>query len=464
MRSFKCVHYITKFQHLLIFILTNYLIRYLRDYGYCDKLKRLKKSNTVIQRQKQNREKEIHIMKYLIIVTDGAADEKIESLGFRTPLEAANLKNINTLAAKGTVGTVNTIPEGMAPGSDAANLSVMGYDPLIYHTGRSPLEAASIGIDMSDTDVAFRCNFVTLKGDGPYPDKIIVDHSSGDITTQEADILLKAVNNAFGNEKIEFYTGVSYRHAMIEHNGKTEYELTPPHDILGRKIADYLPEGRDAKYIKQMMQDSYALLSAHPVNKTREQKGLNPANSIWIWGHGRKPSLPSLYDKYQINGVTISAVDLIKGIGILAGMEAIEVPGATGNIHTNFGGKAEAAVNQFMNGIDFVYLHIEAPDECSHQGDLKGKIKSLEYIDQKIVGPVTEYLNSTKENYRVLILPDHKTPISIRTHASGPVPFVLYDSAGQTDLCDERVFSEDSGLTGLNFNNGYELTDYFFRK
>jgi 2,3-bisphosphoglycerate-independent phosphoglycerate mutase len=403
-------------------------------------------------------------MKYLILVTDGAADEAIEALGGKTPLEAAELYNINKLAARGIVGMVNTIPEGMSPGSDAANLSVMGYDPLRYHTGRSPLEAVSMGIELVETDVAFRCNLVTLGGDVPYEEKIIIDHSSGDISTEEARILINDINQSFGSLKVQFYPGVSYRHAMIVHEGETHYDLTPPHDILDKKVKDYLPKGQGSEYIGEMMKESYDLLSNHPINRDRMSRGLNPANSIWIWGQGRKPALPSFYDKYKVRGATISAVDLIKGIGLCAGLEAVDVPGATGTIHTNFTGKAEATIDQFEKGMDFVYLHLEAPDECSHQGDLAGKIQSLELIDQKIVGPVIDYLNRSGDDYRLLVLPDHPTPVRIRTHSSNPVPFVLYDSRDVKSKDGSRFYGEGSGETGLYFGHGYELTDFFFSR
>lgn len=403
-------------------------------------------------------------MKYLIVVTDGAADEPIESLGGKTPLEVANMTYTDELAARGTNGLVNTIPEGMSPGSDAANLSVMGYDPKIYHTGRSPLEAASIGIDLSDTDVAFRCNIVTLKGDGDYEDLIVSDHSSGDISTEEADILIKAIQKEFGTDQISFYTGVSYRHAMIVHNGSTAYDLTPPHDILDRRAGDYLPKGEGSDFITEMMKKSYEILSKHEINQKRVKQGLNPANSIWIWGQGKKPALTSFYDKYQIKGATISAVDLIKGIGICAGLETINVPGATGTLHTNYDGKAQAAIDQFEKGLDFIYLHMEGPDECSHQGDLPGKIRSLELIDEKIVKPIIEGLKASGESFRFLILPDHQTPMRIRTHAGKPVPFVFYDSTAETPYDKERVYGETSAASGLSFANGYELTDYFFEK
>lgn len=417
-------------------------------------------------------------MKYLILVTDGAADEAIESLGGKTPLETARMPHINGLAQRGEVGMVQTVPKGMQPGSDVANLSVMGYDPFTYHTGRSPLEAASIGIDLADTDVAFRCNIVTLSktsgeggdplsfGDGTedYEKLFIVDHSAGDISTEEADQLISAVNEAFGRDWLRFYTGVSYRHAMVVQNGNTEMELIPPHDVLGRRAGDYLPKGEKAAFLKEMMEKSYRLLSSHPVNQERISKGLNPANSIWIWGQGRKPSLSSFYEKYKVKGAAISAVDLIKGIGICAGLSAIDVEGATGTLHTNYEGKAKATVEQFEKGLDFVFLHLEGPDECSHQGDLPGKIQCLEWIDEKIVGPVTDYLRGSGKEYRILILPDHPTPIAIRTHAAKPVPFVLYDSRREKEADPEKAFHETSGAKGRYFGNGYELTDYFFEK
>jgi 2,3-bisphosphoglycerate-independent phosphoglycerate mutase len=404
-------------------------------------------------------------MKYLIVVPDGAADEPIEALGGKTPLQTANMPHINALAKLGEVGMVSTVPEGIAPGSDAANLSVMGYDPKTYLTGRSPLEAASIGIDMNDTDVAFRTNIVTLEGDGAYEDLIVKDHSSGDITTAEADQLIQAVNEAFANDKIQFYTGVSYRHCMIVHEGSTAYELTPPHDILTRQAGPYLPKGEGADFITDMMKKSYEILKDHPVNVARREKGMNPANSLWIWGQGKKPQLSSFYDKYQINGATISAVDLIKGIGVCAGLETIDVEGATGTIHTNFDGKAEAAIEAFKRGVDFLYVHLEAPDECSHQGDMPGKIKSLELIDEKVVGPVIDYLKSTGEDFRFLIVPDHQTPLSIRTHKGRPVPYVFFDSAKAETADESHAFNEESGASsGLFFANGYELTDHFFGK
>ncbi|MGI6766024.1 MAG: cofactor-independent phosphoglycerate mutase [Lentihominibacter sp.] len=415
-------------------------------------------------------------MKYLILVPDGAADEPIEALENRTPLEVAEMPNINELARRGTVGMVRTIPPGVAPGSDAANLSVMGYDPAVYLTGRSPLEAASIGIDMSDTDIAFRTNIITLtcdgknppKGDEAYEDLIITDHSSGDISTEEADQLINAINEAFADDKVQFYTGVSYRHCMIVKNGSIDYDLTPPHDVLGEKAGDHLPkeglDGGDPAFIEDMMRRSYEVLKDHPVNKARVAEGKNPANTIWIWGQGTKPTLSSFYDKYGITGTAISAVDLIKGIALCAGLDSVDVEGATGTLDTNFTGKAKAAIREFRNGKDFIYMHLEAPDECSHQGDMEGKIKSLNIIDTRVLQPIIEAFREDGEDYRILIVPDHRTPLSIRTHSSAPVPFVLYDSTNEEQYDETRSFTEKSGEKGMYFDSGHELADYFFTK
>jgi 2,3-bisphosphoglycerate-independent phosphoglycerate mutase len=403
-------------------------------------------------------------MKYLILVPDGAGDENIEALGDKTPLEVAKLDNINELAHRGKVGMVKTIPEGVAPGSDAANLSVMGYDPAVYLTGRSPLEAASIGIDMSDTDVAFRTNIITLTGEGEYEDLIITDHSSGDITTAEADQLIKAVNEAFADENIRFYTGVSYRHCMIVHNGSTDYDLTPPHDVLTQRVGDHLPKGEGSEFITEMMKKSYEILKDHPVNKARVANGLNPANTLWIWGQGKKPSLSSFYDKYGIDGTAISAVDLIKGIAICAGLDSVDVEGATGTLNTNFDGKAQAAIKEYAKGKDFVYVHLEGPDECSHQGDRDGKIACLEDIDKKVLAPIVNYFKEAGEDYRILVVPDHRTPLAIRTHSATPVPFVLYDSTEEDAYDQTKTFCERSGQEGMYFDSGFELADYFFQK
>ena len=403
-------------------------------------------------------------MKYLILVPDGAGDEPIEKLGGKTPLQVAAMPVINGLAKRGMAGMVKTIPDGIAPGSDAANLSVMGYDPARYLTGRSPLEAVSIGIDMSDTDVAFRTNIITLTGDGAYEELVIDDHSAGDITTAEADQIIQAVQEKFGDDRIRFYTGVSYRRCMIVKNGSDVHDLTPPHDVLTRKTGEYLPKGDDSEFITKMMKESYDLLKDHPVNLDRMARGLKPANTIWIWGQGKKPSLSSFYDKYGITGTAISAVDLIKGIGLCAGLDSVDVEGATGTLHTNYEGKTQAAIKEYESGKDFVYMHVEAPDECSHQGDLDGKIKSLEQIAEKIMKPLEEYFVAKGEDFRVLVVPDHRTPVAIRTHSSDPVPFVLYDSKKEGLINEANSFDEVSGEKGMYFDSGYALADYFFAR
>lgn len=404
-------------------------------------------------------------MKYLIVVPDGAGDDAVDKLQGKTPLEVADMPFINSLAAKGEVGMVCNVPEGIAPGSDAANLSVMGYDPAVYLTGRSPLEAASIGIEMSDTDVAYRANIITLKGEGAYEDLIIQDHSSGDITTEEAAELIEAVNQAFADDEKIFYTGTSYRHCLIVHEGQTGFNLTPPHDVLEQRVGDHLPKGAGSEFLTDMMKKSYEILKDHPVNKKRIARGLNPANSLWIWGQGKKPQLSSFYDKYGITGTAISAVDLIKGIAICAGLDSVDVEGATGTLHTNFAGKAEAAIRELRAGKDFVYVHLEGPDECSHQGDMEGKIQCLHDIDQKVLKPIVEALQEDGEDFRVLEVPDHRTPLAIRTHSSTPIPFVIYDSRTEKEADETRRFNEKSGsASGVFYEDGYKLADYFFGK
>ncbi len=401
-------------------------------------------------------------MKYFVLVPDGAGDYPIEALGGKTVLEAADIKNIDELAAKSRIGMVKTIPDGVAPGSDAANLSVMGYDPSIYLTGRSPLEAVSIGIDMSDADVAFRTNAITLEGEGAYEDLIIKDHSSGDISTEEADLLIQAVNEAFADENIRFYTGVSYRHCLIVHNGSTAYKLTPPHDVLGKRAGDYLPQGEGSEFITEMMKKSYEILNNHPVNIARRERGLNPANTIWIWGQGKKPNLSSFSAKYHLDGSVISAVDLIKGIGICAGLDSIDVPGVTATLNTNYEGKANAAIEEFKKGKQFVYMHLEGPDECGHQGELDDKLESMKRIDERIFAPIYDYLRSCGDDFRILIVPDHRTPLALRTHTSEPVPFVLYDSRSEETFDTAKQFNEKAGENGMYFDNGFEMADFFF--
>ena len=403
-------------------------------------------------------------MKYFVLVTDGAGDDEVEALQGKTPLEVSKMPYINSLAARGEVGMVKTIPDGIAPGSDAANLSVMGYDPSVYLTGRSPLEAASMGIEMSDADVSFRVNLITLKGSGEYDDMEIADHSAGDISTDEARELIEAVDRALGDERISFYTGVSSRHCKIMQNGHTQYTLVPPHDVLGQKVANHLPRGMDADRLTELMKKSYEILKDHPVNLNRIEKGLNPANTIWIWGEGKKPKLSNFYEKYALSGTAISAVDLIKGIAKCAGLNSVDVDGATGTIHTNFCGKSSAAIDEFKSGKDFVYMHLEGPDECSHQGDLDGKIKCLEYIDEMIMKPVLEYLRDAGEDFSVLVVPDHRTPVAIRTHSADPVPFVIYRSNDEQEVDMNKAFSEAAGKRGRYFDSGFSLADYFFAK
>ncbi len=418
-------------------------------------------------------------MKYVVILGDGMADQPLNQLGHKTPLEAANkakidviilsstpipgnektvFKVVNELSKKGELGLVSTIPEGMSPGSDTANLSVMGYNPKLYYTGRSPLEAVSMGIAMKDTDISFRCNVVTLTEEENYEDKIILDHSADEITTEEARELILAVQSAFGNDYLTFYPGISYRHALIWDAGSTQVELTPPHDILTKKIRDYMPEGEHAKEIFELMKASYELLNEHPINLSRKERGLRKANSIWIWGEGKKPLLPSFEEKYGLKGSMISAVDLLKGIAIAAQMESIDVVGATGNLHTNYKGKAEACIDALERGQDFVYVHIEAPDECGHRGEIDNKVKSIELIDEQIVKPIVEALEAKGLDYRILILPDHPTPLVLRTHTSDPVPYVLYDST-ENQPSGLSYTEANAALTEIHCRVGHQLLD-----
>ena len=403
-------------------------------------------------------------MKYIIILIDGMADYRIAELGNRTPLQYAKTPAMDDIAGNSEMGTVRTIPEGMAPGSDIANLTILGYDPGKYHTGRSPLEAASMGIDLSESDLVFRCNLVTLSGEDNYADKAMLDHSAGDISTDESAVLIEFINSKIGTEKIKFYPGVSYRHIIVWEDGTGGNTLVPPHDILGKKIAGFLPAGPDSSVLLDMMTRSSNLLNKHTLNKKRIKKGSNPANSIWIWGEGRKLKLDDFYKKYKLMGSIISAVDLLKGIGILAGLEPVEVKGATGTILTNFRGKANAAINELQSGKDFVYLHLEATDECSHHGNVKDKVKSIEIIDSKVIGPIKEAMDKQDTRYRMMILPDHYTPISVRTHTSEPVPFMIYDSGIRTGG-EHRKFDEFTAKeSGLYFQEGCRLADHFFKK
>ena len=405
-------------------------------------------------------------MKYVVVLMDGMADEPIESLEMKTPLEYAKTPTIDALAAYSEIGMVHTIPEGCAKGSDTANLDVLGYNPKKYYFGRSPLEALSMGVTLKETDVTFRTNVVTLsEEEANYEDKKILDHSADEITTEEASKLIEAVQEAFGDEIKKFYPGVSYRHLLVWDKGSRDVKLTPPHDILEKCIKDYKPIGDHSEEIWDLMKRSYEILKDHPVNVARKAKGLRPANSIWIWGEGIKPRLPLFKDKYQVDGAVISAVDLIKGIGIGAGMTSIDVEGATGNVHTNYDGKAQAAIKWLLeDNKDFVYVHLEGPDECGHRAELENKIKAIELIDSKIIAPIKAALEAKDEAYRLLVLPDHPTPLRLRTHTGDPVPYMLFDSRTK-DKDENRVYSERYAKTsGIYLEEGYTLMDQFLQK
>ena len=402
-------------------------------------------------------------MKYVIVLGDGMADEPIEALGGKTPLEYANTPEMDRLSEMSEIGLVHTIPEGMSPGSDTANLSVIGYSPKQYYSGRSPLEALSIGVDMKPTDISFRCNIVTVsEEEEKYADKTIVDHSSSEISTEDAAVLLKAVSDMLENEYAgyKFYVGTSYRHLTIWDNG-TILDLTPPHDILGKKIGEYLPTD---KVLYEMMEKSYDILVNHPINIKRKEQGLNPANSAWFWGAGTRPALKSFEEKTGKRGVMISAVDLLKGIAVGIGMDNISVEGANGGLHTNYEGKARAALDALLNkGYDFAYIHVEAPDEMGHQGLVKEKIQAIENIDKYVVATLVEELEKSREDYRILVLPDHPTPIRIRTHSSDPIPYLLYDSRkelGSQETYDEAVARENQIVR----KDGYTLIDHLLEE
>ena len=400
-------------------------------------------------------------MKYIVMLGDGMADYPVEALGGKTPLEAAKKPNIDRLAKGGRLGMVKTVPDGFKPGSDVANLSAMGYDPLECYTGRSPLEAVSMGIQMEDTDVAFRCNLVTLSDELEYEKKTMMDYSSGEITTDEAAELIRAVDEAFSIDEILFYPGISYRHCMIWHHGPKGLHLTPPHDISDRKIAGYLPEN---SVILDLMKRSYQVLKDHPVNQDRIARGLNPANSIWLWGEGTRPGVTEFEDAYGVKASVISAVDLIKGIGLCAGMKVIEVEGATGNIDTNFKGKGEAALQTLLEGQDLVYIHVEAPDECGHHGDIEGKVRAIELIDEEIVGPLLKGLEEAGEDYGILVMPDHPTPVSIKTHISDPIPYLLYHSNHVEDSGIDTFTEKTGASTGVYVEPGYLLMSQLLEK
>lgn len=399
-------------------------------------------------------------MKYVVILGDGMADCPVKELNDKTPLEYADTPIMDELAGISEIGMAQTIPQGMKPGSDTANLAVMGYDPQKYYTGRSPLEALSIGVDMEEEDIAIRCNIVTVsEEEEAYEDKIMIDHSSSEISTEDAAVLLQAVMAEMANETYQFSVGTSYRHCLIWKQGKA-VELTPPHDILERRIGEYLPED---KVLSWMQKRSYEILSVHPLNLQRKAKGLHPANSLWFWGAGTKPSLDSFEKKYGKKGVMISAVDLLKGIAVGAEMTNVTVEGANGGLHTNYEGKAQAAVDALTKkGYDFAYIHVEAPDEMGHQGSVERKIQAIEYLDQRIIRLVKEKMDEYGEPYRMLILPDHPTPVSVRTHTSNPVPYLLYDSAAKKE--ETWKYNEaEAERSGNFFEKGYEMMEYLLR-
>jgi 2,3-bisphosphoglycerate-independent phosphoglycerate mutase len=400
-------------------------------------------------------------MKYLVMLCDGMADYPVDELGGKTPLEAAATPNMDKLAETASVGLVKTVADGLKPGSDVANLSVLGYNPDDCYTGRSPLEAGSIGIDMKDTDVSLRCNLVTLTDEQVYEDKTILDYCADDISTAEAEELVKYLAENLNNDEFCFYSGVSYRHCLIWNNGTLDIgTMTPPHDITGKPIKEYVPAHPNAEKLYELMKKSYELLKDHPVNIERIKKGLRPANSIWLWGEGVRANLVDFKEKYGLKGSMISAVDLLKGIGKFSGMNVVNVDGATGYIDTNFEGKAAAAISEFENGQDFVYIHVEAPDECGHRHEIENKVKSIELIDKYVLEPVAEYLKRTGEAFRVLITPDHATPLSLKTHTNDPVPFMIYDSS--KDNNGVKNFNEKTASeTGLFVEKGHTIMDLF---
>ncbi len=401
-------------------------------------------------------------MKYIVILGDGMAGYPLPDRGNKTTLQLADTPFFDELARKSVVGLMKTVPDGYKPGSDVANLSVMGYDPARYYTGRSPLEAASIGIPLRDTDVTLRCNLVTLSGEKNYEDKTMLDYSAGEITTAEARELVAALKEAFDKPPFTLYAGISYRHCLVVDGGRTGHIFTPPHDISDKPIAESLPKGEGSEAFLDMMKRSYELLSAHPVNKKRVAEGKNPANSVWFWGEGTKPRLTAFEDLYGKKGGVISAVDLVKGIGVLAGLKVIDVAGATGNWDTNFKGKAEAAVKALLGGLDFVYIHMEAPDECGHHGDTDKKIYSIEQVDM-VARTVAEALRAAGEQFCMLVCPDHPTPIALKTHTADPVPFLLYRSDEERAGGAARYDEEAAAATGLCVPRACELMQAFLR-
>lgn len=398
-------------------------------------------------------------MKYLVVLGDGMADEPLEALGGKTPLAYAKTPNLDRLSKLSEIGMVHTIPDGMKPGSDTANLSVLGYNPKEYYSGRSPLEALSIGVPMEETDIALRCNIVTISEEEvPFEERTIIDHSSSEISTEDCAVLVKAVAEELADDTYQFYVGMSYRHCLIWKGGRV-VELTQPHDVLGQVIGKYLPE--DEK-LREMMQKSHDILVNHPINIERKKKGLNPANCCWFWGAGTKPMLSSFRMKTGKKGMMVSAVDLLKGIAVGAGMGVAHVEGANGGLHTNYAGKVNAAVKALTeDGYDFAYIHVEAPDEMGHQGSVEKKVQAIQYLDTEVIGPAVEQLTASGEDFRLLVLPDHPTPIRVRTHTSDSVPYMLYDSTAPKQHTWD--YNEEAGkASGIFVEQGYMLIDRLF--
>ena len=399
-------------------------------------------------------------MKYIVVLGDGMSDEPVAALGGKTPLEVAATPTMDELASKGEMGMVQNVPAGMSPGSEIANLSVMGYDPLTDFTGRSPLEALSVGVEMEPDDIIFRCNVVTLTEEEPYAEKTIVDHSSGEISTQEADLLMDAIRDAFNDETFQFYTGTSYRHIMVWKKGRVSH-LEPPHDHLTQKAGPFLPE---EAVLRSFMERSFDILNNHPVNLKRAAEGKRKANSLWYWGAGTKPSLQNFTEKTGLTGAMISAVDLLKGIAVGAEMQVCQVEGATGSIDTNYEGKAQAAIDALLkDGCDFAYIHVEAPDEMGHQGLPEEKILAIADLDKRIIAPIKAAMEAAREDFRMLVLPDHPTPLRIRTHSSEPVPYILYDSTRQRKAI-ARYTEAEAKATGIFEPQGHKLMARFLQK
>lgn len=400
-------------------------------------------------------------MKYVVVLGDGMADEPIEALGGKTPLEYAQTPTLDKLSKLSEVGLCHTIPEGMKPGSDVANLSVLGYDSKANYSGRSPLEALSIGVPMKDTDIAFRCNIVSITDDPnlPFEEQTIVDHSSSEISTEDCAVLLDAVKKELENDEFKFYLGTSYRHCLIQDHGKV-IDLVQPHDVLGQTIGQHLPK---EEAFLNMMKKSYEILKNHPMNIERKKKGLNPANCCWFWGAGTKPSLSSFESKNHLKGMMVSAVDLLKGIAVGASMGVAIVPGATGGLETDYEGKVKAALDGLKDGYDFAYIHVEAPDEMGHQGSIERKVKAIEYLDGRVIKPIYESLKADGTDFRMLVMPDHPTPIRCRTHTSDPVPYLIYDSTNELD--NSWNYNEaDAKAGGIYEPVGHHLMDHFLQK